>query len=338
MIHSKFYFSFKTTECDGFSEVPDEKTIPFLLLWDCVLFVCDHAPSELRSIYAAFIVEHKFEHVLLNLLFRLMPVEVLKNQDSKATGSVYFAPLTGSNIADDAVSAERYACYVYMLALKHLPAVVRKWWTDSHPRQKLLVDKITSVFISSQLCNDELRALLDKKKKNDAFQITVHNSTREARATYVIDEARMELIIQLPINYPLGTVKVTCGQQIGDKLQSRVVVMQLSIFLTHQNGSIWDGLSLWKRNLDRKFEGVEECYVCYSVIHQETCQLPKLTCKTCKKRFHGQCLVSGSTVVCFERLEIDFRFSFLVFSTNGSARATSRRVRFAEIYFKTKML
>lgn len=242
--------------------------------------------------YAAFIVEHKFEHVMLNLVFRLMPIEVLKNQDSKATGSVYFAPMTWSNIADDAVSAERYACYVYMLALKHLPAVVRKWWTDSHPRQKMLVDKITSVFVSSQLCNDELRALLDKKKKNESFQIIVHNSTREAHATYVIDETRMELIIQLPLNYPLGTVKVTCGQQIGDKLQSRVVVMQLSIFLTHQNGSIWDGLSLWKRNLDRKFEGVEECYVCYSVIHQETCQLPKLTCKTCKKRFHGQCLVS----------------------------------------------
>lgn len=265
--------------------------------------------------YAAFIVEHKFEHVMLNLVFRLMPIEVLKNQDSKATGSVYFAPMTCSNIADSAVSAERYACYVYMLALKHLPAVVRKWWTDSHPRQKMLVDKITSVFVSSQLCNDELRALLDKKKKNESFQIIVHNSTREARATYVIDETRMELIIQLPINYPLGTVKVSCGQQIGDKLQSRVVVMQLSIFLTHQNGSIWDGLSLWKRNLDRKFEGVEECYVCYSVIHQETCQLPKLTCKTCKKRFHGQCLVSDQSFgVLHSKSMFDFLFFFISFS------------------------
>lgn len=104
----------------------------------------------------------------------------------------------------------------------------------------------------------------------------------------------MELIVTLPVNHPLGAVKVESGKQIGGRLQSRVLVMQLTIFLTHQNGSLWDGLSLWKRNLDRKFEGVEECYVCYSVIHQDTCQLPKLSCKTCRKKFHGPCLVGVS--------------------------------------------
>lgn len=119
----------------------------------------------------------------------------------------------------------------------------------------------------------------------------------------------------------LGAVKVNCGQQIGDKLQSRVVVMQLSIFLTHQNGSIWDGLSLWKRNLDRKFDGVEECYVCYSVIHQETCQLPKLTCKTCKKKFHGQCLVRASSHFSSSllfQMEIFTHFHKFIYSTSGS--------------------
>lgn len=241
-----------------------------------------------------------------------MPIEILKSQESKVAGAVYFAPLSWSNIKDDALSSERYACFIYTLTLKHLPAVVRKWWTDSHPRQKLLVDKITTAFISNQLCVDELRSLVEKKEKQDTFQIVVHNSTREVHATYVIDEARMELVIQLPVNYPLGTVKVSCGQQIGDKLQSKVVVMQLSIFLTHQNGSIGEVLLLWKRNLDRKFEGVEECYVCYSVIHQETCQLPKLTCKTCKKKFHGQCLVSLKNLSSSQSYLINFIFHFAV--------------------------
>lgn len=189
-----------------------------------------------------------------------------------------------------------------MLSLKHLSAVVRKWWTNAQPRQKLLIDKITTAFVSNQLCSEELKALTAKKDKLDSIQISVHQSTREVNATYSIDEARMELVIQLPLNYPLGAVKVSLGQQIGDKLQSRQLVRQLSIFLIHQNGSILDGLSLWKRNLDRKFEGVEECYVCYSVIHQETCQLPKQSCKTCKKRFHGQCLVS--IFIFFRKLKI----------------------------------
>ncbi|KAL9699399.1 hypothetical protein quinque_002840 [Culex quinquefasciatus] len=93
------------------------------------------------------------------------------------------------------------------------------------------------------------------------MQIKVHAAARQVTAVYAIDEAKIELHITLPNNFPLGAVTVEDGKQIGGRLQSRQVVMQLSIFLTHQNGSIWDGLSLWKRNLDRKFEGVEECFM-----------------------------------------------------------------------------
>lgn len=190
------------------------------------------------------------------------------------------------------MTPEQYSCFIYAQTLRHLPAVARKWWHDSNPRQKTLVDKITTCFVSPMICQEELRSLVEKREKHENMQITVHLSTREVLATYSIDEARMECAVTLPINHPLGVVKVDSGKQIGGRLQSRVLVMQLTIFLTHQNGSIWDGLVLWKRNLDRKFEGVEECYVCYSVIHQDTCQLPKLSCKTCKKKFHGTCLVS----------------------------------------------
>lgn len=290
-------FSFKLNELDDCSEVPNEKSLSYLLIWHCILRICELAPSETRSLYASYLKEKQYDQTFLQMLFRLMPAEILRNQDVKVTGNTYFAPLSWQCIAKKDVTFERYACHLYVLALKVLPAVVRRWWNESNARQKALVDKITTVFVSPQLCNQQLLALNDKMKKQDSFQISVHTSTREVHAIYSIDEARMELIIQLPLNYPLGVMKVSSGQQIGDKLQSRAVVMQLSIFLTHQNGSIWDGLSLWKRNLDKKFDGIEECFVCYSVIHQETCQLPKLTCKTCKKKFHGQCLVS---VLCFQ--------------------------------------
>lgn len=58
-----------------------------------------------------------------------------------------------------------------------------------------------------------------------------------------------------------------------------------------QNGSIWDGLISWKKNLDKKFAGVEECYICFSIFHISTYQIPKLSCHTCRKKFHTPCLV-----------------------------------------------
>lgn len=64
----------------------------------------------------------------------------------------------------------------------------------------------------------------------------------------------------------------------------------LSFLLQHQNGSILDGLTVWKRNVDKRFEGVEECYICFYVLHGANHQLPKLACRTCKKKFHAACL------------------------------------------------
>ncbi|KYQ46429.1 hypothetical protein ALC60_14525 [Trachymyrmex zeteki] len=58
----------------------------------------------------------------------------------------------------------------------------------------------------------------------------------------------------------------------------------------YRNGSVWDGLLMWKRNLDKKFAGVEECYICFSIFHVSTYQVPKLSCHTCRKKFHTRCL------------------------------------------------
>uniref|UniRef100_A0A2M4A8L3 E3 ubiquitin-protein ligase listerin n=1 Tax=Anopheles triannulatus TaxID=58253 RepID=A0A2M4A8L3_9DIPT len=294
-------FNYKATEVDSNANKSVEagnqtkenrsRCLSFLLLWDCIIGICAKAPSELRSIYALWISRHKYEHLLLPTLFKLMPQEVLRNPDSCAVyGQAMFSSLEWNQIKNPSTKLERYACHLYTQTLRHLPVIVRRWFNGLHHRHSTIVSKVTSNCVSALLCQEEFAALVERKDRQDNMQVKVHSALRQVMAVYAIDEAKLELQITLPSNFPLGAVTVEGGKQIGGRLQSRQVVMQLSIFLTHQNGSIWDGLSLWKRNLDRKFEGVEECYVCYSVIHQDTCQLPKLSCKTCKKKFHGPCL------------------------------------------------
>ncbi|XP_055609013.1 E3 ubiquitin-protein ligase listerin [Uranotaenia lowii] len=288
-------FSYKISDSDdGNASVQflgKNRTFAYLLGWDCILNICANSPSELRSIYASWITRNQYEQTLLPTLFRCMPPEILKNPESGAVyGQTLFAQLEWNQIKNGSLKPERYACHLYTQALRYLPVVVRRWWNGLNHRYAAIVGKVTSNCVSSLLCQDEFHSLIEKKDKQDNMQIKVHAAARQVMALYSIDEAKVELHITLPGNFPLGAVTVEGGKQIGGRLQSRQVVMQLSIFLTHQNGSIWDGLSLWKRNLDRKFEGVEECYVCYSVIHQDTCQLPRLSCKTCKKKFHGPCL------------------------------------------------
>lgn len=67
-----------------------------------------------------------------------------------------------------------------------------------------------------------------------------------------------------------------------------------------QNGSIMEGLALWKNNVDKRFEGIEDCMICFSVIHGSNYSLPKKGCRTCKKKFHSACLVRAAGIPqCF---------------------------------------
>lgn len=91
-------FSFKTTELDDLIDVPIEISIPYLLLWDCILDICSKSSAELRSTYASYITDNKFDQSMLNSLFRLMPAEILRNQDSKHIGLPFFSPLTWEQI------------------------------------------------------------------------------------------------------------------------------------------------------------------------------------------------------------------------------------------------
>jgi hypothetical protein len=54
-------------------------------------------------------------------------------------------------------------------------------------------------------------------------------------ATYTIEDIVIELIIQLPSNYPLGSITVESGKRVGVAVQQwRNWMLQLSTYLTHQ--------------------------------------------------------------------------------------------------------
>lgn len=61
------------------------------------------------------------------------------------------------------------------------------------------------------------------------------SATREVIATYCVDDIFIELVIQLPQSYPLGSIAVDSGRRVGIALQQwRNWMLQLSTYLTHQ--------------------------------------------------------------------------------------------------------
>ena len=217
-------------------------------------------------------------------------------------------------------NVEIFACKLYKYTIKCIPAMVRDWWNSQSKRVSDQVDRYTTKFVSPVLIDEEIKEVnrsahyinnpvqtnepvmveVGAQKKptlpvDDDDQSTIKirgiSSSREIISTYKMKELNMELVIQLPFNYPLGIVEVSSVRRLGvSENEWRNWLIQLTTYLTHQNGSIIQGLQIWKKNVDKKFSGVEECTICYNVIHGTNYQLPKKKCRTCRKLFHSICL------------------------------------------------
>ncbi|XP_011301777.1 E3 ubiquitin-protein ligase listerin [Fopius arisanus] len=267
-------------------------TLAYLLEWLILLEMCETAHADLRYQYAEVLKDELFPS-LLNNVFRLIPVEVLQENRNKRVvdqiRDMFRSEVKveiGGSLSD--VRIEEIVCWIYIKCLRHLPVLARQWWSTTESRVSSAVDRITTLYVSPILCREELfHKRLDDV---DNMQIKVQPVPRAVVAVYEMDDTKLELSMVLPGNHPLGLVTVEPGQHAGGASNWRNCHMQLSIFLTHQNGSIWDGLMMWKRNMDKKFAGVEECYICFSIFHVNTYQIPKLSCHTCRKKFHAPCL------------------------------------------------
>lgn len=67
------------------------------------------------------------------------------------------------------------------------------------------------------------------------LQVKARSAAREVIATYSVDDIFIELVIQLPQNYPLGSITVESGRRVGVAVQQwRNWMLQLNTYLTHQ--------------------------------------------------------------------------------------------------------
>lgn len=95
----------------------------------------------------------------------------------------------------------------------------------------------------------------------------VNPKTNEITAAYLIDEAELDINIKLPSCFPLKLVEVAPGtaggRQAGiSEARFRAWLLGISSVMTGQNGSIADGVVLFKKNVKLHFDGMEDCAIC----------------------------------------------------------------------------
>jgi len=258
--------------------------LAYLLSWQLILRIFKSAPDSNRAGFANYFHSNSHINDLMTCLFCVLPDSLkddyMQNKFSLSVSSCSFAEV------------QRLAFQVFISSLESIPALVRLWFNNDVDRKDSgTVSKFIASYASPILLQNEFLKIEQGTKTFSNMTVKTRRGAREIAAVYTIEEISMELIVKLADNHPLVPVTVDCGKRIGvSNAQWRQWMLQLARFLSWQNGTILDGLLLWKKNVDKRFEGVEECMVCFSVIHGSNYSLPSIACKTCKKKFHAQCL------------------------------------------------
>ncbi|CAN0903785.1 E3 ubiquitin-protein ligase listerin [Linum grandiflorum] len=249
--------------------------------------------------------------VILDCIFQHIPLEefssqILKKKDvelppeaseaAKAaaraitTGSLLFAVESLWPIGPKNMATLAGALYGFMLRV--LPAYVRGWFSELRDRSmSSLIESFTRSWCSPALIVNELSQIKKADFADEIFSVSVSKSANEVVATYTKEETGMDLVIRLPASYPLRHVDVDCMRSLGiSEVKQRKWLMSMTMFVRNQNGALAEAIRTWKSNLDKEFQGVEECPICYSVIHPDNRSIPRLACRTCKHKFHSACL------------------------------------------------
>lgn len=265
----------------------------------------------LRDAYSTYISVLGALPLLLQACFRILGRRVGATVDTTGCqyelqdlwATAYALGCEGPSAATSAGGREmrRLVAYVLFRTIVTFPALVRKWWSSNCERWLSTgIFKFVEEQASGRIVQREVGLLLANGKGPDCpwgggeDEIIVRGSavTREVTAHYYKDDCTLEVLLRLPLAYPLRNVEVECTRSLGvsaDKWNRWQ--LQIVTLLSMRDGSVVDAVALWVRNLQKEFEGMNPCPICMSIIEARNLSLPERECRTCHNKFHNSCIL-----------------------------------------------
>lgn len=198
--------------------------------------------------------------------------------------------------ADECIFYGPLCAYLFLRTLRQLPVLSRSWWLSSERAVSKAMEQVAGAHFSPLLVQEELSLVREAASSLQDESCTIStntssSSTADFMAQYTRSDISMGLTIRLPAAYPLARAVVEFKDRV--KLEggmSQKWAVSISSILSSQNGRIVDAMRVWKRSLDQYFEGVEDCTICFCLVHATTREVPRAKCRQCNNKFHSACL------------------------------------------------
>lgn len=310
-------------------EVPEEYLeyedefvfIRYLWDWYLVLSFFKDISYDLRQRYIDQLKKDNLIEKLFNFISEQVDLQDSEfwNHIGKETVLHYDINETGCSPyrADVVMECKKLLIHMMYDSFNNVGSITSNWWLNIKDRSlQAKIEKFVSRYISPILIKHELDQVASKISKltsqDESLTIKINTIIHEIKASYLIDEQKLEILFKLPSNYPLTNVQVHGVSRVGINEQKwKSWILSTQRVITGMNGSVMDSLELFTKNVNLQFSGFEECAICYSILHAVDRKLPTKTCPTCNNKFHGACLYkwfrsSGNNTCPMCRSEIPF--------------------------------
>ncbi|UKK01628.2 RING-type E3 ubiquitin transferase [Theileria orientalis] len=172
---------------------------------------------------------------------------------------------------------------LYYKAAKIFPTQVSEMWNNcKNSYVKKNIKKFTKHEVTQKLIKHELESL-----KNMTSDLTVYHDVTKKEVTaklFVKNEINAKITIKVPSAFPLEPLTFMSNE---NKKNHKWIMYSHS---EANRSGIAQGLLLWYNNVVKYYQGIEECPICYSIVHTQFQSIPSKSCKVCKYKFHKECL------------------------------------------------
>lgn len=220
----------------------------YLLSWHLIFDSFSSASNKVRNDYSDMIGKGDYIGPFLSFMFDVLghsaanSLRLDKERFDEAMIRNY-----DMWVATDSESSEREMQWLlvnlYYLSLKYLPGLVKNWWVNCKKRQtSIAVESWTGKYYSTLIIHDLLDDVVwwsEKQKtgseEDKTLVVKVSKNSREVLAGYEIDELMMQIVIRLPVDYPLHIATVESVNRVAiaeKKWQSFIMTTQAAIAFT----------------------------------------------------------------------------------------------------------
>ncbi|KHN98414.1 C3HC4 type (RING finger) zinc finger containing protein [Metarhizium album ARSEF 1941] len=274
----------------------------YLLSWKLVFDAYSSSSFKIRNDYTEHLKSEKLIDPLMDFLFDVLghsaahPLNLEKENIGPAQICDYDIKSAEAESAEQ--SLHWLLVHLYYLTLKFIPSLFRTWYMNCRSKQtRIAVGSWTTKYLSPIIIRETLDGIqvwADQQQSSATDEqeliVKVSKLGKEITAGYEVDESQAAIVVKMPPSYPIESVTVSgLSRVVANERKWQSWIMTTQGVITFSNGSIIDGLQVFKRNIMGALKGQSECAICYSIISTDKRTADK-RCRTCKNLFHRTCL------------------------------------------------